>query len=387
MADQRDYGKGSIRALPSGRYQARIRYRGERISAPQTFDARGDADAWIRLAQRRIAKGTFQLPERQAAKQPQPVDLLTLREHADRWLAHRDLKPRTAREYRGLLDRHILPVLGDEPVRQIEPETIRAWHAQCSPGKATTRAKAYSLLKTIFAQLVDDETIARNPCRIKGAGTPKTAKRPQIVTPEQLAEISGAMPEHLRLAPMLGAYGGMRLGEVLGLKRADVDTAARVIVVRRTAVQLPGGPVEGTPKSAAGSRTIALPDAVWPMIEQHLLVHTEPGPDAWLFPARIKPGQPLSTGTFYADWYRARKAAGLPTLPFHDLRHSGATWFAQAGATVAEVMRRVGHSTPKMALHYVAALDERDAAVAERLPVSLPGNVVPIDRAKGSRPA
>jgi integrase len=387
-ANRRDYGKGSIRALPSGRYQVRIRWHGEMISAGMTFDARQDAEAWIRLAQRQMAKGTFKPPERAAAKPPAPpADRQTLRQHADRWLAHRDLKPRTRIEYRGLLDRHILPVLGDEPVAEIAPETIRAWYAQCSPGHDSTRAKAYSLLKTVFAQLVDDETLARNPCRIKSAGTAPIAKRARIVTPEQLAEIAGAMPADLQLAVMLGAYGGMRLGEVLGLKRSDIDIEHRLVIVRRTAVQLPGGPVEGTPKSAAGWRSIAIPEAVWPMIERHLVQHTGTGPDAFLFPARTKPGKPLSTATFYSHWYAARKAAGLPGLPFHDLRHSGATWFATAGATVAEVMRRVGHSTPKMALHYVAALDARDATIAGQLPVSLPSNVVPIDRAKGGRTA
>jgi integrase len=375
-----DYGQGSVRTLKSGRYQARIRWQGERISAPFTFDARGDAEAWIRQAQRAIAKGTFQPPEREPAKpKPEPADRRTLSDHAGAWLAHRDLKPRTRAEYQGLLDRHILPVLGSEPVADLTPERIRAWYSRCCPGRDSTRAKAYSLLKTILAQLEDDGTIPRNPCRIRGAGTAKIAKQARILTPDELAALAAAMPEHLRLAVMLGSYGGMRLGEVLGLQRRDVDPAARVVIVRRTSVYLKGqGATEGTPKSAAGFREVAIPEAVWPMIEAHLTEHAADAPDAWLFAATLKPERPMSTAVFYAAFYRAREAAGLAGLPFHDLRHTGATMYARAGATVADVMRRVGHSTPTMALHYMHSDGQRDAAIAADLPVVLPSNVVPL---------
>jgi integrase len=70
---------------------------------------------------------------------------------------------------------------------------------------------------------------------------------------------------------------------------------------------------------------------------------------------------------FRARWAEACAAANITGLHFHDLRGSGATWAATSGATVRELMARLGHSTPSMALRYQHATLERDQAIAERL--------------------
>ena len=64
---------------------------------------------------------------------------------------------------------------------------------------------------------------------------------------------------------------------------------------------------------------------------------------------------------------RARQAAGRPDLRFHDLRHTGAVLAAQTGATLAELMARLGHSTPGAALRYQHAAAGRDAQFAAAL--------------------
>jgi hypothetical protein len=66
-------------------------------------------------------------------------------------------------------------------------------------------------------------------------------------------------------------------------------------------------------------------------------------------------------------WSDARKAIGRPELHLHDLRHSGLTWSAAAGATVAELMRRGGHASPAAALRYKHASEDRDRALADAL--------------------
>ena len=75
----------------------------------------------------------------------------------------------------------------------------------------------------------------------------------------------------------------------------------------------------------------------------------------------------LTPGGLYDFYYPARLAAGRPDLRFHDLRHTGATLAAATGATIAELMRRLGHSTPGAAMRYQHATDDRDAAIADAL--------------------
>ena len=69
----------------------------------------------------------------------------------------------------------------------------------------------------------------------------------------------------------------------------------------------------------------------------------------------------------FREWDRARTAAGRPDLRFHDLRHTGATWAAEEGATTKQFMRRLGHANPTMAMLYQHATDRGDAQVAARL--------------------
>jgi integrase len=101
------------------------------------------------------------------------------------------------------------------------------------------------------------------------------------------------------------------------------------------------------------------------MIEEHLSQYVGPGRDSLLFTS--PQGYPLRRSKFRTHWANACKEAGVTDLRFHDLRGSGATWAARAGATVRELMSRLGHSTPSMALRYQHATLERDKAIAERL--------------------
>jgi integrase len=90
-----------------------------------------------------------------------------------------------------------------------------------------------------------------------------------------------------------------------------------------------------------------------------------PGQDSLLFPAES--GDHLQPSTLYRHYYKARAAAGRPDLRFHDLRHSGAVLAAQSGATLAELMARLGHSSPAAAMRYQHAAAGRDRAIAEAL--------------------
>src|SRR6185369_8264130 len=119
-----------------------------------------------------------------------------------------------------------------------------------------------------------------------------------------------------------------------------------------------------TPKTDAGVRDVAVPPHLLPMLRQHLLEHCEPGKDGLLFPARG--GGHLAPSSLYRVFYAARTKAGRDDLRWHDLRHTGAVLAAQTGATLAELMARLGHSTPQAAMRYQHAASERDQEIARR---------------------
>ncbi len=124
-------------------------------------------------------------------------------------------------------------------------------------------------------------------------------------------------------------------------------------------------PVLGPPKSEAGRRVLAIPANVIPVVASHLDRYVDPEPESWLFPTGS--GTPLSPRNLNRTWDRARRAAGRPDLRLHDLRHSGLTWAAASGASVAELMRRGGHPNPRAALRCQHATEDRDQAIADAL--------------------
>jgi integrase len=149
-----------------------------------------------------------------------------------------------------------------------------------------------------------------------------------------------------------------------------------VLHVRRGVVRVAGQPVTGTPKSPAGVRDVSILPDLLPAVGQHLDEHTGRGRDALLFPALS--GAHLTPGGLYDHYYPAREAAGRPDLRFHDLRHTGATLAAATGATLAELMYRLGHSTSGAAMRYQHASLDRDAAISDALSEIRQAKVVPL---------
>ena len=183
---------------------------------------------------------------------------------------------------------------------------------------------------------------------------------------QELAAIVEAIPEHYRALVLLGAWCALRAGELLELRRRDVDLEYGTVRVERAVSWVRGKPVIGTPKSAAGTRTVAIPPHVVPAVAHHLEAFTGASPEGLLFPGADGVSN-LQPSTFYTPWHLARTAAGRPDLRLHDLRHTGATMAAMAGATLAELQQRLGHSSVNAALRYQHAAQGRDRQIAEAL--------------------
>ncbi len=356
---------GSVRKLPSGRFQARFDHPETRqtVSAPSTFRTKADATAWLAGAQADIIRG------HRAEKY---VPTVSLESYASTWLANRVLRPRTVELYQGLLDRHINPTLGKVALGRITPALVREWHGRLAkaekPGP-TTVAKAYRLLHAICETAYVDELISRNPCNLKGASVERSAERP-VLTVQQLDRVVACMEERYRAMVILAAWCSMRLGELLALTRGDIDLEAGSVRVDKSAAEMANGKrLTGPPKTAAGVRVMFIPPHVLGDVRAHLDEFTGPEPDDLVF-VGIK-GQPVRRATLYTAWRRTMAAAnlgaGLSGFRFHDLRHTGATLAAGAGASTRELMARLGHSSTAAAMRYQHATSDRDAVIARAL--------------------
>ncbi len=267
----------------------------------------------------------------------------------------------------------------------ITPAAVREWNAKLRTSTGPTqRAHAYSQLRTILNTAVADEVIPANPCRVRGAGRSKRARKIEPATLGELEAIAAAMPARYRLMVLLAAWCALRFGELAELRRADIDVRNGVVHVRRGVIRADGGErlVKG-PKSEAGKRDVAIPPHLMPAVKAHLSGHVAPSRDALVFPAAG--GGHMAPSALYAVYHPAREAAGRPDLRFHDLRHTGATLAAATGATLAELMARLGHSTVSAAMRYQHAAADRDKVIAAALSGLAAGTVTPISSAGGKR--
>jgi integrase len=375
MGDERR-GWGTIKRMRSGRLQAS--YIGpdrQRHYGQWTFTDRDAAALWLRAERLAIEDGDWTPP----ALRSVITNLEVFGPYARTWIETRrtkkgPIKPRTRAEYLRLLDDQLEPTFGQTPVRYISPGMVDEWWARL-PKNPTQNARAYSLLRSVLKTAVERRLIDRNPCMIRGAGNVERHRDIEPATVPELEAIVAAVPARYRAMILLAAWCSLRFGELTELRRSDLDLSKGIVKVRRgvTWVKLEDDDedqteaVVGDPKSAAGVRAVAIPPHVIPALKEHLRQMPVTGRDALLFPSATDPTGHMRPSTLTRVFYRARKAADRPDLRFHDLRHTGLTFAAQGGATLADLMSRGGHSTPAAALKYQHAVSGRDAQIAATL--------------------
>jgi integrase len=276
------------------------------------------------------------------------------------------LKDRAREQHRKLLDQHLLKApFASLPLSSITSDDVRNWYTRLDAKTPTLRAHCYGLLRTIMATALSDGKIKVTPCIIRGAGTAKRVKEIRPATLDELEIITAAMPDQYQAMILLASWCALRFGELTELRRKDVDLADKVIRVRRAVVLTTEGFKQTSPKSDAGIPDVAIPPHLLPVLEDHLAKHVGKERDALLFGA--KRGGYLAEGTLFRHFRKAREAAERPDLRFHDLRHSGAVLAAHTGATLAELMARLGHSSPAAAMRYQHAAQGRDREIAALL--------------------
>lgn len=206
-------------------------------------------------------------------------------DYAEQWLLCRPaLRPRTVELYRSELKCHLLPAFGAMAMSQISPQEVRGWYARLSARRSQiTAAKCYRLLSAIFNTAVADGVVPNSPCGIRGAGIEKSPER-RLPTVEQAVAVANAIDPRYRGMVLLAAFCGLRLGELQGLTRADVDLERRRISVTKQRQEVGrAGIIVAEPKSRAGVRQVSIPEAIVPALAEHLATWTGPGRDGSLF--------------------------------------------------------------------------------------------------------
>jgi len=176
------------------------------------------------------------------------------------------------------------------------------------------------------------------------------------------------MPPRYRVLVLAAAWSGLRQGELLTLTRADhdLDAIPPVVRVRRRVRRNDDGSMDvDTPKSTASVRTVALPGPLRDAFVDHLARFALEDAGSLVF--ATSRGTVPARSNLTEMLHHATAAAGVPTIRFHDLRHCAQVLAAESGATLAELMARMGHSTPHAAQVYMHARAERDRALADAL--------------------
>ena len=260
---------------------------------------------------------------------PTPGRSVTFADFAISWLATVAvvrLKASGYREYESIIRVNLVPAFGELSLSEVSTQRIQVYVAgKMASGLAARTVKNHIIvLKRILGTAVDYGLIAADP--VDRVAMPRIERSEMsILTLEQIRQAIGATPSSQRLLIAMPALCGLRKGEALALEFDDIDTCAMTISINKS---MRGGTVS-TPKTARSVSMVPLPESLVPLIDQgrrqaggHRLVFCK------------SDGTPLTDATPNRVLARSLAAAGLPSIRFHDLRHSWAVAHLKAGTDI-----------------------------------------------------
>ena len=263
---------------------------------------------------------------------------------------------------------HIAPAFGDVPIDQIGFRDAQRFVADLAGTDLAPRTvhKAAGLLAQCLDIAVRSRLIDHNPTR--GLSLPEVPhKDPRFLEPAEVERLAAAIAPPYRTFVLIGAYAGLRNGELAALrsKRVDVEASTIEVVETRTLAR-DGTPTFGPPKSRAGRRTVPVPRFVMEEFADDLEARCiEPADLVWTSPS----GAPLGDANFRRRiWKPATATAGLDGLRIHDLRHTCVAMWSRSLASPRAAAKWAGHSNPALILGvYGGVFDDESDAVMERL--------------------
>ena len=259
-------------------------------------------------------------------------------------------KKSSAHSIMGETKKHILPVFGDTPIKDITPAKYMAWQNQMmSSGLAIgTLFRIDGIFRTILNYAVKYCGLARSPA----AGIPRIGKNKskemQFYTVEQFNCFIKTFDEDdpFRVVYLVLFYTGLRVGELLALTPADIDITGKNLCVRKTWDSRTH--ILTTPKTEKSNRVVSLPSFLVDELERYMSHFYALTDDTRLFP--------YTQNRIYDHLRKHARIAKLPIIRTHDLRHSHASLLINMGMSPAVIADRLGHESAQITLTIYAHL-------------------------------
>ncbi|MCA1839897.1 MAG: site-specific integrase [Actinobacteria bacterium] len=376
---------GYTRKLNTGKWQARYRDPSGR-ERKQSLDSENLAKKFLERMSADIQRGEWHDPR---------LGQITVEKWIDQWWETTvNLRPSTRIRYELIVVNQILPTFGSMILKGVTPIHVRTWVAGLSAGglAPSTVRKIHNVFRKIMSTAVDSGLILQSPFR--GISLPKIEhKEMRFLTPEEVWHLADTIDPRYRGLVLLGAYGGLRAGEMAGLRTGRVDLMRGEVDIAEILVDLNGKVTFGQPKTRAGRRKVGLPRSIVDELATHIAGRKDPESDLVF---QSPTGGPLRKSLFRTRfWLPAIEQAGLVPLRVHDLRHTAISFWIYAGAHVREITARAGHTSASVVLdRYGHILPQADVRLRETLEAmatssrsSLPqakeAEVIPIEGRQG----
>lgn len=314
-----------------------------------------------------------------------------MEELIERWLAKPEFKVSTAQSHRRKLNSRVLhesipgkfESLKDLPVTEMTKDRARQWWAEvCStwPDQRSTNASAYKRLVTAFNFAVELGLIDVNPVKIPGAAKPprpETRDR-EVISLAEAEALHAQAPERLKAPVLLLLWSGLRLGELLELRRKDIKGDR--ITVSRNAQRITDPDTNkqvmitiDTPKTDTGYRSLVLPAAVAESLRVHMREFMDSGADALVVTTQA--GAQMLDTNFRNRFNTIAKNAGRPDITSHDCRRFFGTRLVSPDAetgkgapvSLEEARRLMGHETVEQLMEYQRVASGFEARAAGAL--------------------
>ncbi len=350
---------GSVQRRGPGKWRAR--YRGpDHRERSRTFTRKSDAERFLAGIETSVARGEWLDPSRSTVR---------VGEWAEQWLTTRtDLRETSRARLVSIVRLHVVREFGDRRLSTIGNAEVRAWVGRMSANgmSAASVRKAVFALRSMLDAAVADRRLSVNPAQSVPLPVEQQTEQ-RFLSREQALTLADTIAPEYRALVLLGAFGGLRWGELAGLRRSRVDVLRSRVTVAETATQVGGTISFGEPKTVKSRRVVPIARSIMREVEQHLAEHVGPEPDALVFTAAR--GGPMFRMTFWRHvWAPALRRAELEGLRIHDLRHTFVAIMTAAGANPKEVSVWAGHSSVAFTLdRYGHLYDDHSDDVADRI--------------------